>query len=146
MNGILLGFEIALGIALFWVVFFVAIPRLSLPVRVWLFTHFRKEQTPPPEMRRYLVRRGIKLLKKVKKLPPEIQKKTAMELMQAALDDKEGVFEGMHSEMIADAMKFLGSIPLECCANCAGPIFTHEAVKINGAYFCDNCAQSEKKI
>jgi hypothetical protein len=144
MNGVLLGFQIAAGIALFLLVFFVIIPRLSLHLRVWWYQTIVKDKTPPPEIRKYLVKSGMRTLKKVKNLPPEVQQRVALQVLTAALDDKDGTFDGIHSEMIADAMQFLGAIPLEHCATCKRPVFTHEATKTGDQYFCASCGQTRK--
>ena len=139
-----MGFQIAAGIALFLLVFFVIIPRLWLPLRVCWYQTIAKDKTPPPEIRKYLMKRGIRTLKKAKNLPPEVQQKVAVQVLAAALDDNDGVFEGMHDEMVSDAMQFLGTIPLEHCATCARPVFAHEAKKIGEQYFCENCGPAKK--
>jgi hypothetical protein len=144
MNGVILGFEIAAGIGLFILVFFVIIARISMPLRAWWYQRVNKGQTPPPEVRRYLMRSGIRMLKRVKKLPPETQEQVATQMLAAALDDKDGVFEGMHDEMIADAMAFLGTLPLEHCATCKRPIFTYKATIIGDMYYCENCGQAQR--
>lgn len=142
MDGVLLGFEIAAGVALFLFVFFVLIPRISLPFRSWYYRVIAKG-TPPPEIRRYLMKSGIRNLQKVK-LSPEEANKVGVEVLATALGDEDGVFQGMHDEMVSSAMAVLGSIPLDHCATCKRPIFIHESTKIDDRYFCENCGQAEK--
>jgi len=142
MSGVLFGFEIATGVALFVVVLFVIVPRLWMPIRAWHYLH--SKQTPPPAVRRYMVKVGIQKLKRSKSLPPEEQARLATQVMTAALDDKEGVFEGMHSDLLGEGMAMLGRIPLEHCASCRKPVFTHEAMKLCEEYYCDTCGKAKK--
>ena len=144
MDGVFLGFQIAAGISLFALLFFVVIPRLWMPFLAWWYLRVDKTKTPPPKVRRYLMKRGIQRLTKAQGLPPEVQQKVAMEELIAALDDPDGVFDGMWSEMSADAMTRLAQIPLEHCASCNRPVFTHQATKIDAAYYCESCGQGRK--
>jgi hypothetical protein len=145
MHGVVLGFEIAAGIALFLFVFFVVVPRVSLSVRAWWYRTFKKDVVAPPEIRRYLMKSGIADLKKAKHLAPGVREKVATQVLAAALDDDEGVFAGMHDSMVADAMQFLSGVPSEHCAGCGSPIFIHKAIKIDERYFCEGCGQARKK-
>jgi superfamily II helicase len=144
MNGVLLGFEIATGIALFFVVFLVVIPRISLPLRAFWYHRVNTTKTAPPEVRRYLLKKGIGHLKsaqRANKLPPDDVEKIAKQIYLAALTDEEGVYKGMQGEMISEAMHFLGL--LVWCATCNRPLFTREAIKIGEEYFCENCGKAK---
>lgn len=72
---------------------------------------------------------------------PAMQAKIGCELLVAACDD---VFSGMANDLVSDGLERLGSIPLEHCARCKAPVFTHQATQIAGRHYCETCAKAEK--
>lgn len=70
MNGLLLGFEIATGILLFLNILLFIPPRMWMPLRVWWYLHVEKQKALPPDLKEYLLRRGMKRLSKAKNISP----------------------------------------------------------------------------
>lgn len=97
------GFEIAAAIVVIVVLFFVVIPRLLMPGRAWWYLRVARGSTPPPEVRRYLMKRGMEQLRNAD-LPPEIQRTLAIEQLAAVLDDKDHVFDEVLGDVVGDAM------------------------------------------
>ena len=92
----------------------------------------------PAEVRVYVLRRAVKWLEKAKVVSPDVQRAIATAELATALSDYE-LCPGLVSELIADGMNRLGQIPLEHCATCGRPVFTHEAVKIDDKSYCESC-------
>jgi len=90
-----------------------------------------------------MLKKGIEKLKR-SNLPPEELEQWAKQITLAALDDKEGVFAGMHSDLLREGMAMLGRIPLDHCATCKKLIFVHEATKLGEKYYCEGCNQAMK--
>lgn len=110
-----------------------------MPFRAWWYSRFRKDQDWPPDVRIYFFRRGVKTLGKVKQIPPEKQAEIATTEITAALSGQDLPPEFLE-ELLADGMQRLAEIPLEQCAACGRPVFTHEAIVVDGKPRCATCA------
>lgn len=106
MNGILLGIEIAAGICIFYLLFFKVGPFLLLPARGWWYMRVARNVTPPPEVRRYLMKSGMKKLHGAD-LSPDAQFDIAVAQLAAATDET-GTFDEMTGDLLQDALARLG--------------------------------------
>jgi hypothetical protein len=70
MNGVLLGFEIATGIFVFLNILLFILPRMRMPLRVWWYLLVETQKALPPDLKEYLLRRGMKRLSKAKSISP----------------------------------------------------------------------------
>jgi formylmethanofuran dehydrogenase subunit E len=113
-------------------------------MRVWWYEHFVKADHWPPYVREYMVRQGWKELARAKSLSPEKQAEVATRELAAALSDDEYLTSAFKSELLADGMTRLGKIPLDHCAGCKSPVFTHEAAWLDGKPYCKSCAPQKK--
>ena len=77
-----------------------------MPLRAWWYLRIAKGKTPPPAVRRYLMKRGMEQLKGLD-LPPEMQKSLALEQLTAVLDDRDHVFDDMLGDVLQDALERL---------------------------------------
>jgi hypothetical protein len=92
-------------------------------------------------VREYIFRQGVKTLARLKNLSPKIQEEVALQDLTAALsEDDKYLTPGFKSELLADGMHRLGQIPLEHCALCKRPVFTHKAKIVNDRFYCETCA------
>lgn len=94
----------------------------------------------PPDVKEHVIRRGWKMLSKTKNIQPEVQKELSVTELTAALTAAPGELSGeFRDELIADGFDRLRQIPLEHCAACGRPVFTHEGVKIDHKFYCETC-------
>lgn len=111
--------------------------------RAWWYEHFIKREAWPRDVREYIIRSGLKTLKKAN-LSPEKQSEIATMELMGALED-ENLSSELKSDLLGDAMKRLGEIPLEHCANCGRPVFTHEAKTIAEKPYCKSCGSRKSE-
>lgn len=115
------------------------IARITMPFRAWWYKRIAKEEKVPPDVRRYFINTGLKQLRRIKNPTPEEQIEIAQLMMEAALRAEPEILSEPRGDLLGDAVKRFGSIPLEHCATCHRPIFTHEAVKMENTFYCPDC-------
>ena len=115
------------------------IGRVSMPVRAWWYRHIAKQKEVPLDVRKYLLKRGLKLLRKIENPTPEQQQEIATAELTAALGGEPGLLSESPGDLLGEAMTRLAQIPLEHCTSCHRPIFTHKAVKKDDRFYCPDC-------
>jgi hypothetical protein len=115
------------------------IQHMFMRLRAWWCERFVKREKWSPGVGEYIIRQGWKDLARARKLSPETQEEVSKNELVAVLSDNEGLSSTFKAELLADAMHRLGQIPLEDCSSCRSPVFTHEAVRVDGKPYCRNC-------
>ncbi len=118
---------------------------MFISLRAWWYEHFVKRQAWPADVREYIVRSGLEIVKKAN-LSPEKQSEIATMELMGALSDEDNLSPEFKAELLGDAMKRLGEIPLEHCTNCKRPVFTHEAIRIDAKPYCKSCGSRKSEL
>jgi hypothetical protein len=116
---------------------------MFIGLRVWWYEHFVKREAWPPDVVEYIYRSSLEMLKKAN-LSPEQQSEIA-KIELAAVLESENLGGGLRSELLGDALERLGEIPLEDCASCKCPVFTHEAIRIGAKPYCKDCGNRKMR-
>jgi len=83
----------------------------------------------------------MRRLSKARKISPEEQSEIATQELSAILNSEPGELSlELMGDLVTDAVNRLGQIPSEHCAECKAPVFVHEAIKIDGRFYCTMCA------
>jgi hypothetical protein len=105
-------------------------------LRAWWYGYFIKVKAWPPDVREYVVRSGLKIAKNSNLSPKQQSEIAAREVMIGLSGGEEDLSAEFKAELLRDGMSRLGQIPLEHCADCGRPVFTHEANWIDGKPHC----------
>src|SRR5260370_42489785 len=112
---------------------------MFLSLRAFWYTHLNKRAHVPRDVREYMIRKGLNLTSDLSKFSPEELCKLADNLYVGIVSLKpDEISSELRDEMAARSMQILGSIPLEHCAKCNRHVFTHEAVRIEGKFYCNH--------
>jgi hypothetical protein len=114
---------------------------LWMDMRAWWYFNVARKKTPPSQVRRYLLRRGLAGLKG-NKLTLEFEQSVAMAELTAAVD---GDFSEMMGDLLEDGMKRLAEIPHTRCVLCKAPIFLHEAHPREDGHYCEGCTTANPR-
>lgn len=112
------------------------------PVRAWWYQHFAKSEAWPPDVRELIIRSALKTLKG-SKLAPKEQEELAKRLLVGALSEEyEDLSSELRADLLVEGMGRLGQLPTENCAGCGTPVFTHEALRVDGKFYCASCGSN----
>lgn len=91
----------------------------------------------PRDVKEYVLRRAMNRVRKARTVSPEKQSELAAVLMRPVLTAEPGELSPkLIDELIATSFGLLGRVPLEHCATCGRPVFTHEAIKKDDKFYC----------
>jgi len=113
---------------------------MFLSLRTFWYTHLNKRG-----VREHMIREGLHLTSDLSKFSPQELSKLAENLYVNIVSLKaDEISSELRDEMAARSMQILGSIPLEHCVKCNRPVFTHEATKIEGKFYCNLCGTQQQ--
>jgi hypothetical protein len=112
---------------------------MFMRLRSWWYLHLVKAKAWPPDVREYIVRSGLEMTKKASLSPQQQSEIATRQVMIGLSGEEENLSPEFKAELLRDGMSRLGQIPLEHCAACGTPVFTHEAMSIDGVPYCKSC-------